>query len=54
MTKQRRPTAKPEANGLRLLKLLTANLENARDAALRERLEAAIESLKERAHACTR
>jgi hypothetical protein len=46
MTKPRRPAAKPEQNALRLLKILTANLENARDPALRERLERAIAQLR--------
>jgi hypothetical protein len=43
---KRRPAPKPEANALRLLKILAANLENARDAALRERLARAIEQRK--------
>jgi hypothetical protein len=44
--KRRRPTPKPEANALRLLQILTANLERCRDAELRKRLERAIANLR--------
>jgi site-specific recombinase XerC len=48
---KRRPRSTPQQNAERLLKILQANLENARDRALRERLARAIASLKEKAAA---
>jgi hypothetical protein len=48
MMKRRRPAPKPAENSARLLKILTANLENARDPVLRARLQSAIDSIKQK------
>jgi hypothetical protein len=46
---KRRPRSTPQQNAERLLAILQANLENARDPALRERLQRAIDNIKKRA-----
>jgi hypothetical protein len=51
MIKRRRPRKQPAQHAERLLRILQANLENARDPALRERLTRAIAVLKAKAEA---
>jgi hypothetical protein len=49
--KRRRPRTAPQQHGERLLAILEANLARATSPELRERLERAIEALKERTNA---
>jgi hypothetical protein len=46
--KMTRRSKQPQEHSARLLRILQTNLENARDPALRERLQRAIRSLQER------